>query len=145
MTGEEEKGKGRVLNLDEIPGEGKTLDDIIESGEIPEELRESIEALAKTSKQAFAKTLQPFVSEAYQTMMESVRNISAGRFTWADVVDMVDGQDEVVSILEKLLEAGRARDRRILILTAIGWGILIILNVISWGIALDIVQWPRGG
>lgn len=67
---EEEKGKERVLNLDEIPREGETLDDFIESGEIPEELRESIQALAKAVEPTFER-LVSCLAEPFQTGLQS--------------------------------------------------------------------------
>ena len=139
MTNEEEKGEGRVLDLDKISGEGKTLNDLIESGEdIPDELKESLKTLTNSVSQALAGTLKRPMSQLLQGIKDSVGSIPTGRLTWADVAGMVDRQDKVVNILKELLEAGRARERRIVILTAIGWGIAII------AIAVQVITWWLG-
>lgn len=75
MTNEEEKSEGRVLDLDKISGEGKTLNeiiDIIESGEeIPDEVKETM--------QAFAKAVEPVVERSRAQMAELARTIGAFR------------------------------------------------------------------
>lgn len=66
MANEEEKGEGRVLDLDNISGEGKTLKDIIESGEeIPDELIESIQSLAQATDLLLA--------DFYESLKQSLR------------------------------------------------------------------------
>lgn len=75
MTNEEEKGEGRVLDLDKISGEGKTLKeiiDIIESGEeIPDEVKETM--------QAFAKAVEPVVEQSRAQLAELARTIGTFR------------------------------------------------------------------
>lgn len=75
MTNEEEKGGGRVLDLDKISGEGKTLKeiiDIIESGEeIPDEVKETM--------QAFAKAVEPVVEQSRAQLAELARTIGTFR------------------------------------------------------------------
>jgi hypothetical protein len=168
---EEEKGKERVLNLDEIPREGETLHDIIESGEIPEELRESIQALAKAVEPTFER-LVSCLAEPFQTglqshldrIAESAGSISSGRFNWVDVENVFTGQ-QVTGILEEMLEedrkarieAGRAREderrakerreRKENWRYSAALGVTIVIALVGWAIAigLAIVQQRLGG
>jgi len=77
VSNEEEKGEGRLLGLDEIPGEGKTLKEITEeSGEMPEEQREIILAVAKSAQ----AVLERFKAQQAEWEAERARRI----VTYAD-------------------------------------------------------------
>lgn len=77
MTNEGEKGERRLLDLDEIPGEGKTVKEVTEeSGEMPEEQREIILAVAKGAQ----AVLERFKAQQAEWEAEWARRI----VTYAD-------------------------------------------------------------
>ena len=72
MTNEGEKGERRFLDLDKISGEGKTLKEIIESGEeIPDEVKETM--------QAFAKAVEPVVERSRAQLAQLATTIGTFR------------------------------------------------------------------
>jgi len=142
--------------LDAIPGEGKTLKDIIESGEeIPDELWESLQALAKAVQPLKAdlagSLIEPSLIEPMQKAVdihleriaESVGRISSGTFNWVDVEDLLGGEYKVIRILQEMLEEERKawveaerakkeeRNRYWLAL-----GVTIVIGLVGWVIAL---------